>query len=131
MTVSIRRAFVAFRDLSRWPRWVSRWLGYRAVPPPKLSERMSMFWSFIGIFCTIALLQVIFLVQKNFFGHDVPPLIYSYASAISLMFAICEAPGAQPRAFLAGHIVGALIGVVDEHGACSWSCHRSTLRQFS
>ena len=33
------------------------------------------------------------------------------ASAISLLFALCEAPSAQPRAFLAAHIIGALIGV--------------------
>jgi len=131
MTVSIRRAVVAFRDLSRWPRGLSRWLGYRAVPAPKLSERMSILWGFIGIFFTVALLQLIFLVHKNLFGQDVPPLIYSYASAISLLFAISDAPGAQPRAFLASHLIGALIGVVDEHGACPWRRHRCTRRQCS
>ncbi|KAF8336028.1 HPP family protein [Amanita rubescens] len=111
MSASFRRAFAALCDLSRWPFWLSRWLGYRAMRPPALPWYRSIFWCFIATFCGVALIQGIFGRVKTFVGHEVPPIVYSYGSAAAIAFATFDSPTAQPRAFLTGHFMGALVGV--------------------
>ncbi|KAF8632508.1 hypothetical protein AX15_001841 [Amanita polypyramis BW_CC] len=97
--------------MSMWPYWLSRWAGYRTMPQPKISKYRSIFWSFIGTFCAVALIQGVFTKAKSFVGHDIPPIVYSYGSAALVAFATLDSPTAQPRAFLLGHIIGALVGV--------------------
>ncbi|KAF8343285.1 HPP family-domain-containing protein [Amanita rubescens] len=109
--VCVIPAFAALCDLSRWPFWLSRWLGYRAMRPPALPWYRSIFWCFIATFCGVALIQGIFGRVKTFVGHEVPPIVYSYGSAAAIAFATFDSPTAQPRAFLTGHFMGALVGV--------------------
>jgi CBS-domain-containing membrane protein len=92
----------------------------------------SILWTFIGTFCGVALIQGVFGRIKIFAGHDVPPIVYSYVrtllyadreaeclsdemstqgSVAVIAFATFDSPAAQPRAFLLGHFLGALIGV--------------------
>ncbi|KAK2464080.1 hypothetical protein APHAL10511_003910 [Amanita phalloides] len=111
MSAPLRRAIIALCDLSRWPFWLSRWIGYREMPSPALPMYKSLFWSFVGTFCGVALIQGIFGRVKTFVGYDVPPIVYSYGSAALVAFATLDSPTAQPRAFLFGHIIGALTGV--------------------
>ncbi|KAL0957847.1 hypothetical protein HGRIS_000032 [Hohenbuehelia grisea] len=120
--------------LARWPLWFTRWLGYRASPPPKRADWVVWLWSFIGAFCGISLIQAVFGHAQYFIGRGVPPIIASYvrtscldslhpspknlctptsqgASAV-LIYGAIDAPLAQPRALFGGHFIGALTGVI-------------------
>lgn len=64
--------------LSRLPPQVSRWLGYRATPPPKQPDYIIYLWSFIGAFGGIAMIQAVFGQAHYFIERKVPPIIASY-----------------------------------------------------
>lgn len=66
--------------LAAWPAWASRWLGYRATPPPKLSKPLIWFWTFIGAFSGLSVLQALFNYSHYFIGRGVPVIIASYVS---------------------------------------------------
>jgi CBS-domain-containing membrane protein len=119
----------ASHRLARLPRWLSRWLGYRHIPPAQLVRYETCFWSFVAAFCGIALIQAVFGQATYFIRRGVPPIIASYvrtyqswsvlkvlnqivkgASAV-LIYGAIETPLAQPRALLGGHFLGALTGV--------------------
>ncbi|KAF8638160.1 hypothetical protein AX17_002403 [Amanita inopinata Kibby_2008] len=110
MSVSLHRTPAVF-CVSHWPCWLSRWVGYRTVPPKELPEHISLLWNFLGAFCGIALIQAIFGKAKSFVALDVPPIVYSYGSVVVMTYATIDSPLAQPRALLGGHFIGALIGV--------------------
>ncbi|KAL0573360.1 hypothetical protein V5O48_008603 [Marasmius crinis-equi] len=97
--------------LSRVPTPLSRWLGYRQGPPAKVTDYQIWFWSFVGAFCGISVLQAVFGQAEYFIGRGVPPIIASYGASAVLIYGAIEAPLAQPRALLGGHFIGALIGV--------------------
>ncbi|KAG6879387.1 hypothetical protein C0992_003101 [Termitomyces sp. T32_za158] len=97
--------------LARWPTWLSRWLGYRATPPPKRPEYIIWFWSFIGAFCGISLIQAVFGQAQYFISRGVPPIVASYGASAVLIYGSIDAPLAQPRPLLGGHFIGALVGV--------------------
>ncbi|KAJ3576648.1 hypothetical protein NP233_g279 [Leucocoprinus birnbaumii] len=98
--------------LAPLPPWFSRWLGYRRVPPPKRPDYIIWFWTFIGAFCCIALLQAVFGQAQYFIGRGVPPLVASYGASAVLIYGVIEAPLAQPRSLFGGHFFGALVGVI-------------------
>ncbi|KAF5380072.1 hypothetical protein D9615_006263 [Tricholomella constricta] len=97
--------------LTSWPSWISRWLGYRATPPPKRPEYIVWLWSFIGAFCGISLIQAVFGQAPYFIARGVPPIVASYGASAVLIYGAIDAPLAQPRALVGGHFIGALIGV--------------------
>ncbi|KAF9000909.1 HPP family-domain-containing protein [Cyathus striatus] len=84
--------------LAKVLQWISRWLGYRPSPPPKRSNYIVWFWSSIGAFCDISLIQAVF-------GQA------HYGASAVLMYGAIEAPLSQPRALFGGHFIGALIGI--------------------
>ncbi|RDB27131.1 hypothetical protein Hypma_004572 [Hypsizygus marmoreus] len=97
--------------LAEWPAWASRWLGYRATPPPKRPEYIIWLWSFIGAFCGISLIQAVFEQAQYFIDRGVPPIIASYGATAVLIYGAIDAPLAQPRALFGGHFIGGLTGV--------------------
>ncbi|MCJ1443262.1 MAG: hypothetical protein MMC23_003760 [Stictis urceolatum] len=97
--------------LSRLPLWASRWLGYRATPPPKLPPYLIWIWAFIGAFAGLSVLQSIFTYSSYFTSRHVPGLIASYGASAVLVYHTLDSPLAQPRALLGGHFISALTGV--------------------
>ncbi|KAI1380710.1 HPP-domain-containing protein [Hypoxylon crocopeplum] len=97
--------------LTRIPPWVSRWLGFRLSPPPPLPPYMNYFWSFIGAFCGLSVVQAIFNYSDYFLGRKVPGIIASYGASAVLVYGAPQAPLAQPRALLGGHFLSALVGI--------------------
>ncbi|KAF8989636.1 HPP family protein [Cyathus striatus] len=97
--------------LSRLPLWISRWLGYRPSPPPKRPNYIVWFWSFIGAFCGISVIQAVFGQAQYFIRRGVPSIVASYGATAVLVYGAVDAPLAQPRALFGGHFIGALIGV--------------------
>jgi hypothetical protein len=67
--------------LSRLPRWLSRWLGYRDAPPSAPPPVYVLYlWPFIGAFCGLSLLQAVFGHARYFINRGVPSIIASYVS---------------------------------------------------
>jgi hypothetical protein len=67
--------------LSRLPRWLSRWLGYRDTSPPAPPHVYVLYlWPFIGAFCGLSLLQAVFGHADYFIDRGVPSIIASYVS---------------------------------------------------
>ncbi|GLB39438.1 putative HPP family protein [Lyophyllum shimeji] len=97
--------------LASWPSWLSRWIGYRAVPPPKRPDYIVWLWSFIGAFCGISVIQAVFGHAAYFIRRGVPSIVASYGASAVLIYGAIEAPLAQPRALIGGHFIGALTGV--------------------
>lgn len=68
-------------QLSRWPSWASRWLGYRETKRTEPeNELVIYFWAFMGSFCTIAVLQAIFGYETYFEIRQVPSIVASFVS---------------------------------------------------
>ncbi|KAF8878781.1 HPP family-domain-containing protein [Infundibulicybe gibba] len=97
--------------LARYPAWLTRWVGYRAAPPPKKPEYIIWLWSWIGAFCGISVIQAVFGQAKYFIDRDVPLMVASYGATAVLIYGAIDAPLAQPRAVFGGHFIGGLIGV--------------------
>jgi hypothetical protein len=114
--------------LARLPHWTSHWLGYRSTSPPKQPDYVGSFWTFIGAFVGLSVLQAVFGHPQYFLRHHVPSIIASYVSSQEfnqrlrtnsllqggsavLCYGAIEAPFAQPRALMGGHFISALIGV--------------------
>ncbi|KAH9836365.1 HPP family-domain-containing protein [Rhodofomes roseus] len=97
--------------LARYPRWITRWLGYRATPPPKRPEYLVWFWSFIGAFSGLCVLQAVFGHARYFIDRGVPSMVASYGASAVLCYGAIEAPLAQPRALIGGHFISALLGL--------------------
>jgi len=98
--------------LASWPAWASRWLGYRAQPPPKPRQYTIIIWAFIGAFCGLSVLQAVFGHAEYFIERGVPAIVASYGASAVLAYAAVEAPLAQPRAIIGGHFLSALTGVI-------------------
>ncbi|KAI0055702.1 hypothetical protein BV25DRAFT_1815260 [Artomyces pyxidatus] len=93
------------------PLWLSRWFGYRRTPPPKHSQYVIWFWSWVGAFCGLAVIMAVFGQAQYFINRHVPLLVASYGASAVLIYGAIEAPLAQPRPLVGGHFIGALIGV--------------------
>lgn len=97
--------------LSHLPTFISHWLGYRAGPPVKRPNYVVWFWSFVGAFGGLSILQAVFGHAQYFINRKVPSIIASYGASAVLCYGAIEAPLAQPRALIGGHFISALIGL--------------------
>ena len=64
--------------LSKWPPWISHWLGYRALPPAPPKQYIVWFWSFFAAFCGISVIQLVFGKSHYFIERNVPSIVASY-----------------------------------------------------
>ncbi|KAL7751196.1 hypothetical protein RI367_003402 [Sorochytrium milnesiophthora] len=97
--------------LERMPPTVARFLGYRQGAVHKLSTPQILGWSFVGAFCGLAVLQGLFQFSEYFVAKHVPTIVASYGASAVLVFGAIEAPLAQPRALVFGHLIASFIGV--------------------
>lgn len=66
--------------LSRLPRWISHWLGYRPETPKPLPTWQIALWSFIASFCGLSVVQGVFHYSEYFTSRNVPGIVASYVS---------------------------------------------------
>ena len=71
--------------LSCFPPWLSIWLGYRSSAPKEQPNYIVCFWSFLGAFCGLAILQAIFGQARYFIDRHVPPVVASYVLYLPLL----------------------------------------------
>ena len=71
--------------LSRLPLWISHWLGYRkSLPLAPPAPIFIYFWSFIGAFIGISIIQAIFEQSSYFQARHVPTIVASYVRSTTL-----------------------------------------------
>ncbi|KAK5988551.1 Transmembrane protein [Cladobotryum mycophilum] len=93
------------------PYPISWWFGYRKTKPPQTGNLMPIFWAFIGIFCSICIIESVSRHIPSFPEHNVPVIVGSFGAAAVLEFYAIEAPLAQPRNAIVGQLIAAIIGV--------------------
>lgn len=69
--------------LSRLPRWINHWLGYRPEAPKPLPTYQIALWSFITSFCGLSVIQGLFNYSHYFTSRHVPGIIASYVRTSS------------------------------------------------
>lgn len=95
----------------RWPKWLSRWFGYRDSNVPVLNDILLNWWILVSSFAGMIVLQVTFKYADTFVDRDVPYIIPSWAATAILIFNVIESPLGQPRNVFIGTFWSSLIGV--------------------
>lgn len=100
--------------LQKLPYFISYFLGYRKpnYEPKKIPQWRIYFWSFLAAWTGIALLEILFTYSSAFRLHHSPMIVASFGATAVLAYGVIEAPLAQPRNILGGHIIGSLTGVI-------------------
>ncbi|KAL2755383.1 hypothetical protein ACRALDRAFT_2105302 [Sodiomyces alcalophilus JCM 7366] len=93
------------------PGPVSRFLGYRREVPEKVGNIVLVFWAFIGVFCSIAIIEVVSYNVPSFRHNGVPIIVGSFGAAAVLEFYSIDAPLAQPRNAILGQVISSVIGI--------------------
>lgn len=79
-----------------------------ATSPPRVGVT-EIFWSWLGAFFGIG--AVSYIHFNMFAGTDSVMLIGSFGASAVLIYGAVKSPLAQPRNFLGGHVLSAVIGV--------------------
>ena len=127
MMVSFERFKFSRDHRADLPLIISRFTGYRP-PGQEQSQKALLFlrwlnsysqeqedWllGFIGSFIGILLIEAIMSTSTAFRDvYHAPTIITSFAASAVLLFGTFETPFAQPRNFVLGHFISALVGTV-------------------
>ncbi|KAL8787495.1 MAG: hypothetical protein Q9195_007742 [Heterodermia aff. obscurata] len=101
---------VPYNRLSRLPRPISRFLGYRNGPHGEVGNILVAWWAFVGAFSGVAVLEAALMIPE-IQKHGVPTVIASFGAAAILEYNVISSPLAQPRNSLFGHILSASVGI--------------------
>ncbi|KAI1371979.1 HPP family-domain-containing protein [Hypoxylon crocopeplum] len=93
------------------PSPIARFVGYRPEHQRPLGNIAMVFWAFIGVFCSLTIIETISRAIPSFEEHGAPIIIGSFGAAAVLEFYAIESPLAQPRNAVLGHIFSSIIGV--------------------
>ncbi|EPS37114.1 hypothetical protein H072_9283 [Dactylellina haptotyla CBS 200.50] len=93
------------------PRFISRFLGYRATPQGDVGALLVAWWSFFGAFCGIATVSAVFKYSGVFSSVNAPFILGSFGASAILEYGVIGSPLGQPRNCILGHFVSALSGI--------------------
>ncbi|KAI8959870.1 HPP family protein [Daldinia sp. FL1419] len=94
------------------PYPIAHFLGYRPEHHQRPLGNIAMiFWAFIGVFCSLTIIEAVGHAIPSFEEHGVPIIIGSFGAAAVLEFYAIESPLAQPRNAVLGQFFSSLIGV--------------------
>ncbi|KAH8173572.1 HPP family protein [Sarocladium implicatum] len=93
------------------PYPIAWFFGHRKHQTHNIGTLAPIFWAFIGIWCSLSIIQVVDIHIPDFEGRGVPLIIGSFGAAAVLEFYSIESPLAQPRNAIFGQIISALVGV--------------------
>lgn len=94
----------------RVPTPVSHFFGHRHKKPEPLGNVLLIFWAFIGIFCSISIIEVVSDRVPSFRHNGTPIIVGSFGAAAVLEFYSIDSPLAQPRNAVFGQLVSCIIG---------------------
>lgn len=84
---------------------VSRYVVYKET----LVNAKEHFWSFLGSFIGLAIIG--FIQSSSFSSTDTVFIIGSFGASCVLIYGAIQSPLSQPRNFIGGHLISAIIGV--------------------
>lgn len=84
---------------------VSRYVVYKET----LVNAKEHFWSFLGSFISLAIIG--FIQSSSFSSTDTVFIIGSFGASCVLIYGAIQSPLSQPRNFIGGHLISAIIGV--------------------
>ncbi|KAI1481098.1 hypothetical protein K445DRAFT_333784 [Daldinia sp. EC12] len=94
------------------PYPVAHFLGHRQEHHQRPLGNIAMvFWAFIGVFCSLTIIEAVGHAIPSFEEHGAPIIIGSFGAAAVLEFYAIESPLAQPRNAVLGQFFSSLIGV--------------------
>ncbi|KFA63632.1 hypothetical protein S40285_03194 [Stachybotrys chlorohalonatus IBT 40285] len=93
------------------PYPVARWFGYRKKPLDDIGNLRPILWAPVGIFCSLAIIEVVSMHIPAFQDRRAPIIVGSFGAAAVLEFYAIESPLAQPRNAFFGQMVAVLVGV--------------------
>ncbi|KAI0843959.1 HPP family protein [Daldinia vernicosa] len=95
----------------RLPYPVAHFLGYRPEHQRPLGNIAMVFWAFIGVFCSLTMIEAVGHAIPSFEEHGAPIIIGSFGAAAVLEFYAIESPLSQPRNVVLGQFFSSLIGI--------------------
>ncbi|KAK6951380.1 hypothetical protein Daesc_007915 [Daldinia eschscholtzii] len=94
------------------PYPIAHFLGHRQEHHQQPLGNIAMvFWAFIGVFCSLTIIEAVGHAIPSFEEHGAPIIIGSFGAAAVLEFYAIESPLAQPRNAVLGQFFSSLIGV--------------------
>ncbi|KAI5857333.1 HPP family protein [Durotheca rogersii] len=90
---------------------VSRFMGHRSEHQRPLGNLFMIFWAFIGVFCSLTIIEVVGRAIPSFEERGAPIIIGSFGAAAVLEFYVIESPLSQPRNAVLGQFFASLVGV--------------------
>ncbi|KAI0842658.1 HPP family-domain-containing protein [Hypoxylon sp. FL0890] len=93
------------------PHPVARFLGHRPEPQRPLGNISMIFWAFIGVFCSITIIEAVSRAIPSFQEHGSPIIIGSLGAAAVLEFYSIDSPLAQPRNAVLGQVLSSIVGI--------------------
>lgn len=103
--------YIPASQLFRFPKPISRFLGYREKPEHDVGNVLGAFWSLLGAFCGLGVIAAVFNNTEVIQAHNPPVLIASFGASAVLEYNAIRSPLGQPRNALLGHTFSAIIGV--------------------
>ncbi|KAL9050276.1 MAG: hypothetical protein Q9162_006723 [Coniocarpon cinnabarinum] len=97
--------------LSRLRYPIAHFLGYRVGPQHHVCEPLVWFWTFIGTFCGIALIEGVYRASAPLQSLHPPIIIGSFGAAAILEYNTVASPLAQPRNLIFSHAFCSVIAV--------------------
>ncbi|RYO85852.1 hypothetical protein DL764_009105 [Monosporascus ibericus] len=94
------------------PAPIARFFGHRKEHQQPLGNIVMVFWAFLGVFCSILVIEVVGHQIPSFADHGAPIIVGSFGAAAVLEFYAIDSPLAQPRNAILGQIFASVIGIV-------------------
>ncbi|EOD47712.1 putative hpp family protein [Neofusicoccum parvum UCRNP2] len=103
--------FVPRSRISRLPKPLSRFLGYRDSPAPQVGNVLIATWALVGAFCGLTTVTAVYKFAPGISQYHPPVIIASLGAAAVLNYNVIQSPIAQPRNAVAGNTLAAITGV--------------------
>ncbi|KAI2470894.1 HPP family-domain-containing protein [Annulohypoxylon bovei var. microspora] len=94
------------------PYPIAYFLGHRSGPQCPVGNIAMIFWAFIGVFCSLIIIETVSRAIPSFEERGAPIIIGSFGAAAVLEFYVIESPLSQPRNAILGQLFSSIIGVV-------------------
>jgi len=102
--------FIPYNRLYLLPKPISWFLGYRENNREAIGSLITIWWSFIGAFAGILVVEAIYMTH-GLQSDGAPIVIASLGAAAILEFNTIDSPLAQPRNAILGQILSAIVGI--------------------
>ncbi|WPJ63949.1 hypothetical protein SMAC4_09220 [Sordaria macrospora] len=108
--------FIPASVLPHFPTPIAYFLGYRDLNPKRPAKKPPgniaiIFFAFVGIFVTLAIIGAVGEHYEGFGGRGVPVVVGSFGAAAVLDFYAIESPLSQPRNAILGQLLSCIVGI--------------------